>query len=71
MAQQTSLRKALDKILDGGLREYVRVRRQDAKKTWQLIAMELFADHGVEVTSETLRTWFAAELDDDDEVRAS
>lgn len=60
-----------DVLLDGKLREFVETRRR-AGLAWRHIASQLFTEtaHKVDVTSETLRSWFPDDrrvAPDDDE----
>lgn len=56
MAEETSLFRMADSMLDGRLRELVRAARQDGKP-WRAIARDLRA-RGADVSHETLRSWF-------------
>lgn len=55
MATPTQL--AANHLLDGKLDEFVGSRRADGR-SWRLIARDLHEATGLDVTHETLRTWF-------------
>ena len=57
MGTESPTRRLADHLLDGKLDEYVRSRRAEGM-AWRLIARDLWADIGVDVTYETLRSWF-------------
>lgn len=62
---RTYARMLADQLLpDGGLEEFVRTRRA-AGKSWRLIEHDLTAatNGQATVTSQTLRVWFADQLD--------
>lgn len=52
-----------DRMSDGRLERLLREHRQ-AGMSWEAIASRLFADHGIEVTPQTLRMW-GREIDTD------
>lgn len=53
----TPTQLAANHLLDGGLDEFVATRRADGR-SWRLIARDLHEETGLDVTHETLRTWF-------------
>ena len=53
-----------DLQLSGGLEEYVRSRRV-AGRSWRRIALDLLDDIDLDVTHETLRSWFPEDPADD------
>lgn len=55
--QPSRLYRLIEERLDGTLAEYVASRRPAA--SWKAMAAELTATTGVEVSWESLRTWFA------------
>lgn len=63
---QSSRQRLLDHILGdaGPLSRYVSERRAE-RRSWRLIARDLYEQTGEDVTYETLRAWFP------DEVKAS
>ena len=46
-----------DLQIDGGIEAYVRGKRQ-AGRSWRRIALDLLDDIDLDVTHETLRSWF-------------
>jgi hypothetical protein len=55
----TDAQRLADDRLDGHLREFVRSRRERIPQaSWRLIARELFEATGVDVSDQTVRTWF-------------
>lgn len=57
MTQRSTLYRLIEKQLGSSLEEYVTTRRP--AQSWRAIATELSDQIGVEVTHESLRTWFA------------
>ncbi len=58
----TSLRQAVARLVpDADLEEFVRSRR-DAGMAWRKVSNELRDETGVDVTHETLRSWFPDEV---------
>lgn len=57
MEQRSSLYRALDRLMDGGLAEYVTSRRKTGD-SWRSIAADLRDKTRTDVTHETLRSWF-------------
>lgn len=57
MEQRSSLHRALDKLMDGALAEYVTSRRTQGD-SWRSIAVDIRDKTGSDVTHETLRSWF-------------
>lgn len=55
--QPSRLYRLIEERLDGTLAEYVASRRPAA--SWKTMAAELTATTGVEVSWESLRSWFA------------
>lgn len=53
----STLRQALDRLLDGGLDGFVTARRAEGV-SWRRISVELFEETGVDVTHESLRAWY-------------
>lgn len=45
-----------DRLAAGTLADHLKALRADGL-SWDMVAMRLFADHGVEVSAETLRQW--------------
>lgn len=62
---QTPTYRLADILLDGKLAAYVRTARA-AGKSWRRIAIEIRddTDREIDVTHETLRSWFPDEPDD-------
>jgi hypothetical protein len=56
-ASVTATRRLADTLLDGGLDDYVRTRRGQGR-AWRRIAMDLLADTKVDVSEQTLRSWY-------------
>ena len=58
MPEPTPMFRLADLILDGQLRTFIAERRA-AKRSWRLIARDLYeaTDGQVDVTYETLRSW--------------
>lgn len=50
-------RRLADVLLDGGLDEFV-IERRRAGRSWRLIARDLLEATNVDVTYETLRSWY-------------
>jgi hypothetical protein len=50
----------VDRILDGRLAEYIATARENGD-SFERIARNLHADHGIDVTGETIRKWSEAE----------
>lgn len=46
-----------DLLLDDGIDEYVASRRREGR-SWRRIALDLLEDINLDVTHETLRSWF-------------
>lgn len=65
--RQTPLSQLLELKLDGSLRDHIHKARA-ASKDWRAIAAELTEVTGVQVSYETLRSWFADELEQPVEV---
>jgi hypothetical protein len=57
MASLTATRRLLDLLLDGHLESFIQERR-DQQVPWRLIAREVYERTGVDITAETLRSWF-------------
>jgi hypothetical protein len=55
--QPSRLYRLIEERLDGTLAEYVAARRPTA--SWKTMAAELTETTGIEVSWESLRTWFA------------
>lgn len=55
--QPSRLYRLIEERLDGTLADYVAARRPAA--SWKSMAAELTATTGIEVSWESLRTWFA------------
>jgi hypothetical protein len=55
------LRRLADHLLDNGLEDFIRGRR-DAGRSWRLVARDLYdaTDGAVDVTTVTLTNWFPA-----------
>lgn len=53
----STLRQALDRLLDGDLDGFVTERRAEGA-SWRRISVELFEKTGVDVTHESLRAWY-------------
>lgn len=45
-----------DRLAGGSLPAKIRALRDDGL-SWEAVAGRLYADHGIEVTAQTLRTW--------------
>lgn len=58
MPPTTSNWRMADRLADGKLADQITVLRGDGN-TWEQIAKVLFAEHGIEVTGQTLRLWGA------------
>lgn len=63
MPEPTPMFRLADHLLEGQLRTFITERRA-AKRSWRLIARDLYEATGgqVDVTHETLRSWVADEL---------
>lgn len=59
MPEMTATQKLADHLLDGKLSEYVLSRRARGD-SWRRISNELRDDTGVDITYETLRSWYFA-----------
>lgn len=59
----TATQALADHLLDGGLEPFVAARRLQ-RKSWRRIALDLRDAVGVDVTHETVRSWFK-HLDDE------
>lgn len=57
MPTPTPTQIAANHVLDGKLDEFVGERRA-AGRSWRLIARDLLDATGIDVTHETLRSWF-------------
>jgi hypothetical protein len=57
MSQRTPTWRLLDHLLAGGLDAFVHDRRAQGVP-WRVIARDLHAATGVDVTQEALRTWY-------------
>jgi hypothetical protein len=59
----TPTRRLADLLLEGGLEHFVRSRRAE-DRSWRLIARDIWeaSDGQVDVTHETLRSWFPDEV---------
>lgn len=53
----TPTQLAANHLLDGNLDEFV-TKRREAGRSWRLIARDLLDETGLDVTHETLRSWF-------------
>ncbi len=53
----TATQRLADHMLGGGLQEYVTSRRVKGA-SWRRISLDLRDDIGVDVTHETLRSWY-------------
>lgn len=53
----TPTQQLLDIKLDGGLNDFVHSRR-DRGASWRRISLDIRDEVGVDVTHETLRSWF-------------
>lgn len=62
----TTTKRLADVLLDGKLDEYVTERRA-AGKSWRRITLDLRDDIGVDITHNTLRSWYPDEPDDADQ----
>lgn len=60
MPEMTATQRLADHLLDGQLGEYVLSRRAKGD-SWRRIALDLRDDIGIDVTHETLRSWYMAE----------
>lgn len=58
MARQTPTARLLDHLLPGGLEEFVTTRRAD-NVSWRRIAREVLDLTDVDISFESLRSWFA------------
>jgi hypothetical protein len=59
MPEMTATQRLADHMLGGKLEEYVRTRRAEVPpKAWRRIALDLRDDIGLDVTYETLRSWY-------------
>jgi intein-encoded DNA endonuclease-like protein len=65
MPEMTATQRLADHMLDGGLHNYVLTRRAKGD-SWRRIALDLRDDVGIDVTHETVRSWYFA---DDEAVR--
>jgi hypothetical protein len=57
---QTAKQQLADVLLEGTLDEFVKTRRADGR-SWRLIAKDLEAETGVDVTFESIRSWYPEE----------
>jgi intein-encoded DNA endonuclease-like protein len=60
MPEMTATQKLADHLIDGGLAAYVLDRRAKGH-SWRRIALALRDDVGIDVTHETVRSWYSAE----------
>lgn len=58
VTNETNTRRLLDLLLDGGLAAFVAERRARGEP-WRTIARDVYQHTQVDITGETLRTWFA------------
>ena len=58
MATPTATRRLLDLLLDGKLDDFVHERRAEGQP-WRIIARDVHAQTGVDITPEALRSWYA------------
>jgi hypothetical protein len=56
----TPMRELIEGRLDGPLADFVAAHRSSGT-AWRRIAMEVWRTTGVDVSSETLRTWFGTD----------
>lgn len=59
MEAPSATRRLADTLIEGGLDDFVRTRR-DQGKSWRLVARDLFdqTDGAVDITDQTLRSWY-------------
>ena len=57
MARYSHTRRLLDVLFEGGLENFVR-RRRDQARSWRGISVEIYDRHQVEITPQTLAGWF-------------
>lgn len=57
MHTATPTRRLADTLLEGSLDEFVAARREQGK-SWRIISRELYAATKLDVTHETLRSWY-------------
>lgn len=57
MDTPSPLYELLDAAIPGGLAAYVADKRK-AGRSWRGIEYDIHADHGREITAQTLRNWF-------------
>lgn len=60
MPEPSPTQRAANHLLDGKLEEFVSMRRS-AGRSWRLIARDLMEATSIDVTHETLRSWFRDE----------
>lgn len=58
MATPTATRRLLDHLLGGQLDAFVADRRA-AGQPWRIVARDVHAETGVDITPEALRSWYA------------
>ena len=59
MPEMTATQRLADHMLDGTLTHYVTSRRSKGV-SWRRIALDLRDDVGIDVTHETVRSWYWA-----------
>jgi hypothetical protein len=57
MSQHTPTRRLLDHLIPGGLADFVQQRRESGS-SWRRISLAIHDEFAVDVTFETLRSWF-------------
>lgn len=60
MPEMTATQRLADHLLGGNLHDYVMGRRAKGH-SWRRIALDLRDDIGVDVTHETVRSWYLGE----------
>lgn len=60
MPEMTATQRLADHMLDGKLADYVLSRRAKGD-SWRRIALDLRDDIGIDVTHETVRSWYMAD----------
>ena len=58
MVSKTNTQRLLDLLLDGKLDSFVLDRRAQGEP-WRIIARDVHAETGVDITPEALRSWYA------------
>lgn len=53
----TPTQQLVDLKLDGTLNDFVALRR-GAGRSWRLISRDIYEQTGIDVTNETLRSWY-------------